>query len=98
MDGIYTGYDHEAAKEAHVKDANHGGFKKGFEEAGADHGLAHSAWDKVARGKENHGHGYDHGAWKQAAKEWDNSDHEDGWKGSSGEQQYDHHHVDHHWD
>ncbi|VDO33704.1 unnamed protein product [Onchocerca flexuosa] len=103
-DGFYSkgywgtnGYDHEAKKEAHVEDANHGGFKKGYEHADADHGLAHSAWDKIAHDKDNNGHDHNHGVWKQAVKEWGNSDHEDGWKDSSNEHLHNHHHGGGNW-
>lgn len=95
------GYDHEAAKEAHVEDANRDGFKKGYEHADADHGLAHSAWDKVAYGKKSGGNAHNHGAWKQSAKEWDNTEHGDGWEDLSDEHLHDHHHKHHkhgNWD
>ncbi|VDN00114.1 unnamed protein product, partial [Thelazia callipaeda] len=93
-----NGYDHEAAKKAHVKNANHGGFRKGYEHAGADHGLAHSAWDKVAGGKDIEGKAYDNGAWQEAAKQWGNTDHEDGWKGYYDEKLHDYHHRNEDWD
>ncbi|EFO27135.1 hypothetical protein LOAG_01355 [Loa loa] len=93
-----NGYDHEAAKEAHVKDANHGGFKKGYEHADVDHGLAHSAWDKIARGKSSHEYGHNHDAWKEDVKGWGSSEHEDGWKDSSDEHFHNYHHDSGNWD
>uniref|UniRef100_A0A915Q145 BURP domain-containing protein n=1 Tax=Setaria digitata TaxID=48799 RepID=A0A915Q145_9BILA len=92
-----NGYDHESAKEAHVKDAKHGGFKEGYEHADADHGLAHAAWDKIAHSKDNHKHGHNHGVWKHGAKEWDNSNHQDGWEDSSDGHLHKHHHGGEMW-
>ncbi|MCP9264621.1 hypothetical protein DINM_022739 [Dirofilaria immitis] len=60
------GYDHEATKEAHVKDDNHSGFEKGYEHIGADHGSAHSVWDKITLGEDSDEHAHNHGDWKQA--------------------------------
>ncbi|KAM3716891.1 Sodium/potassium/calcium exchanger [Dirofilaria immitis] len=59
-------YDHEATKEAHVKDDNHSGFEKGYEHIGADHGSAHSVWDKITLGEDSDEHAHNHGDWKQA--------------------------------
>lgn len=92
------GYDHQAGKEAHVKDASHGDFKEDNEYADADQGLAHSIWDKVAHGKSGKGYGHNHGAWKQGVKEWDSSEQEDGWKGSTDEHLHNHHQREGSWD
>uniref|UniRef100_A0A0R3RJU2 Ag2 protein n=1 Tax=Elaeophora elaphi TaxID=1147741 RepID=A0A0R3RJU2_9BILA len=92
------GYDHEAAKEAHVKDANHDGFKKGYERADADHGLAHSAWDKIMHGKDNDGHTHNRGVWKQDTKEWGSRERGDGWKNSDDEHLHNHYHSGRYWD
>ncbi|KAM3716886.1 Proline--tRNA ligase [Dirofilaria immitis] len=93
-----NGYDHEATKEAHVKDDNHSGFEKGYEHIGADHGSAHSVWNKITLGEDSDEHAHNHGDWKQVIKKWSNSDREDGWKDSSNEHVHNYHHGDEKWD
>ncbi|VDM50150.1 unnamed protein product [Toxocara canis] len=96
-DGFYSkgyfgsnGYDHEDSKVAAIKDANGGAYRKGFETAGADTGLARSAWDKHSVGKQRHGLAFDHGAWGQGASEYGKAGRGDTWKGIRGDYLYDH--------